>query len=78
MEEGEERVLIIRDYHAAEAGSHGSLGGLLMQQLPPGSKVQWRFFYEPAMARARHIFTGDYQVIVQLIGELEQKLEEGL
>ena len=73
---GEERTLIIRDYYTPDAGNHGPLGSWLMQQLPPGRNVKWRFFHDQGLARARHIFTGNFQVITQLIQQLEQKLRE--
>ena len=74
---GERRTLVIRDYQANNSRTHGTLVGALMQQLPENSNVQWRYFYDQNLERARHIFSGDYQVIARLLTQLDAKLEEG-
>ena len=74
---GERRALVIRDYHANSANNHGHLVGALIQQLPEKSNIQWRYFYDQNLERARHIFSGDFQVIVRLLAQLDEKLEEG-
>jgi len=74
--EGEERALIIKDYHAHNPRLHGPLMSRLMEAVPQGSNVQWRYFFDQDLGRARHIFTGNYQVIIRLIAQLEQCLRE--
>jgi len=77
LETGERRTLVVRDYHATNPSNHGLLVGALMEQLPEKSHVQWRYFYDQNLERARHIFSGDFQVIARLLAQLDAKLEEG-
>lgn len=72
-----ESTLVIRDYHTTNPSNHGLLVGALMQQLPEKSNVRWRYFYDQNIQRARHIFSGNFQVIARLLAELDTKLEEG-
>lgn len=75
MQAGAPGTLLIRDYPASNADVHGPFMSSLIQQLPQGSNIQWRFFFEPELNRARHIFTGDLWLITKLLRELEQELE---
>lgn len=74
LKTGENQTLLIRDYQSDNPKNHGLYASSLMQELPEGSNVQWRFFYDPGLTRVRHIFIGNYHAIVQLVDKLEQRM----
>lgn len=76
LDAGESSTLIVRDYQCSVPDVHGPHVSMLIQNLPEGSKIQWRFYFDQEQGRARHIFTGDYFLIVNLIAKLEHKLRE--
>lgn len=76
LKEGEERTLIVKEYQAQKSEMHGPYVSTLIQRLPEGSNIRWRFFFDEELTRARHIFTGDYQIIASLIEQLDRKLKE--
>lgn len=75
LQEEEKRTLIIRDYHAHESNNHGPLVSALIQGLPKKCNIQWRFFYDENLKRARHIFSGDFSCIFGLLTQLDEELE---
>lgn len=70
----EERTLVVRDFYTSEAERHIILMGDLVESLPANSNLQWHFFFDEELKRARHIFEGDYGKITQVIQKFLGKL----
>lgn len=71
---GEQRTLLILDYHTSKPRLHAQLVNSLSQGVQ-GDSFHWKFLYDKKLRRARHILRGELQVILPLAAAVEKKVK---